>query len=84
MKLYILRSCPYCVHVLRYMDKWDLDIELVDVPGPHSARTELKEISGQTYVPTLVDGDRIIADDDDAIIEYLDEKTQTAVGAPVA
>jgi glutathione S-transferase len=34
-------------------------------------RQELKKVSGQTGIPTLIDGDVIITDDDDAIISYL-------------
>jgi glutathione S-transferase len=45
-----------------------------NVPRSKSDRTELLEVSGQTGVPTLVTEDgRIIADDDDAIIAYLEQ-----------
>jgi glutathione S-transferase len=47
----------------------------VNVPREKSRRTELQEVSGQTGVPTLVTEDgRVIADDDDAIIEYLENE----------
>jgi len=40
------------------------------VPVPHSKRREVLQVSGQTSVPVLVDGDTVI-DDDDRIIPYL-------------
>jgi len=54
------------------------DLELtyinINVPRSKADRKELMEVSGQTGVPTLVTDDgKIIADDDDAIIAYLEE-----------
>lgn len=79
MKLYISRTCPYCIRVTEFLKGRDIPVELVDVPRMHSQRTELQEVSGQTFVPTLVDGDTLIADDDDAIIQYLSEREGASV-----
>jgi len=40
---------------------------------PHAERDEVKQASGQTSIPVLVDGD-VVLDDDDDIIPYLDRK----------
>jgi len=46
----------------------------VNVPAAKEERKELLEISGQAGIPTLVTEDgQVIADDDDAIIAYLEE-----------
>ena len=79
MKLYVLRTCPYCVRVLRWLEGRNLPVQIVDVPPGHSARVELRAVSGQTFVPTLVDGDVVIADDDDAILDYLQRKERANV-----
>jgi glutathione S-transferase len=50
-----------------------LDYKTVNVPRDHAERTIVKEVSGQTGIPVMVDGD-VILDDDDDIIPYL-EKT---------
>jgi len=72
MTLYIKPTCPYCVHVMQTIDvKRVPNLTVVEVPQSHGDRVELKELTGQTYVPTLVDGETIIADDDDGIIAYL-------------
>ena len=51
-----------------------LDYKNVNVPTSHAARTIVRDVSGQTGIPTMVDGDVVIADDDDKIIAYLNEK----------
>ncbi len=79
MKLFVLRACPYCVRVLRWLEGRDLAVEVVDVPASHAQREELRRVSGQTYVPTLVDGDVVIADDDEGILRYLQEKERARV-----
>ena len=74
MKLFQVEWCPYCARVRSRMTELVLTYINVNVPRSKEDRTELREVSGQTGVPTLVDGDIIIADDDNAIIEYLDRK----------
>jgi glutathione S-transferase len=54
----------------------DLGITYINVNVSRSKpdRKELMEVSGQAGVPTLVTEDgTVIADDDDAIIAYLDK-----------
>lgn len=53
--LYELAGCPYCAKVTNKLDELDLEYESQAVPRAHSERTEVKEISGQTGVPVLVD-----------------------------
>ena len=42
-------------------------------------REELFRLSGQRGIPTLVDGDVIIPDDDEAIIRYLEKRQGQAI-----
>ncbi|HLI96406.1 MAG TPA: glutathione S-transferase N-terminal domain-containing protein [Candidatus Baltobacteraceae bacterium] len=72
--LYQAEWCPYCAKVREKLTDLLLDYKIVNEPRSHSDRTNVKKISGQTGIPVLVDGDTLIADDDDAIIAYL-EKT---------
>lgn len=74
MKLYQAEWCPYCARVRSKMTELGLTYINVNVPRNKADRKELMEISGQTGIPTLVDGDLIIADDDQAIIEHLEKK----------
>jgi glutathione S-transferase len=75
LKLYELSGCPYCEKVKRTLDELDLDYESVMVPRSHSDRTEVKEISGQTGVPVLVDPDNDVdgMPESDDIVAYLQE-----------
>jgi glutathione S-transferase len=72
--LYQAEWCPYCANVRSKLTELLLDYKNVNVPRSHSERTVVKEVSGQTGIPVMVDGDVIIADDDDAINEYLEKK----------
>ena len=76
LELYELPGCPYCAKVISKLDELDLEYVSHEVPRSHAARTEVKEISGQTGVPVLVDkahGVDGMAESDD-IVAYL-EKT---------
>jgi len=72
LKLYNAEWCWYCQRVRRKLDELGLDYECIEVPIRHSQRREVLEISGQTSVPVLVDGNTVL-DDDDVIIPYLEE-----------
>jgi glutaredoxin 3 len=72
LRLYSADWCWYCRRVVQKLDELGLEYEYVEVPVVHSQRTEVREISGQSSVPVLVDGGTVL-DDDDVIIPYLEE-----------
>lgn len=72
--LYNAEWCSYCARVRAALTDLLLDYHVVNVPRSHAERTVLKEVSGQTGIPTMVDGEVVIADDDDAIIAHLLKK----------
>jgi glutathione S-transferase len=71
--LYQAEWCGYCARVRAKLTDLLLDYKVVNVPPSHALRTVVREISGQTSIPVMVDGD-VVLDDDDDIIPYL-EKT---------
>ena len=73
MTLYQTDWCPYCARVRETLSDLNLQYEIVNVPDEHDERTELQKTFGTTGVPSLIDGDVKIADDDDAIIAYVEE-----------
>lgn len=74
LKLYQAEWCPYCARVRSKMTDLVLTYVNINVPRSKSDRMELMEASGQTGIPTLVTEDgQVIADDDDAIIAYLEK-----------
>ena len=75
LRLYELPGCPYCAKVKDKLAALDLDYESVEVPSSHAAREEVKEVSGQTGVPVLVDtehGVEGMAESAD-IVDYLEQ-----------
>ena len=70
MKLYNIDGCGYCAMVRNQLAETEIEYEKVDVPWAHPERKEVYEVSGQTTVPVLVDGDTILADEYE-IIDYL-------------
>ena len=75
LKLYELNGCPYCKKVTRKLDQLGLEYESIKVPSSHSKRDEVKEVSGQTGVPVLVDEENGVEGmpESDDIVEYLEE-----------
>jgi glutaredoxin 3 len=71
--LYQAEWCGYCARVRAKLTDMLLDYKVVNVPVSHAQRTVVREVSGQTSIPVMVDGD-VVLDDDDDIIPYL-EKT---------
>ena len=71
--LYQAEWCPYCARVRAKLTDLLLDYKNVNVPRSHAERQEVKEVSGQTGIPVMVDGDTTLDDDDD-IIPYLEKK----------
>lgn len=71
--LYQAEWCGYCARVRAKLSDMLLDYKVVNVPPSHAQRTVVREVSGQTSIPVMVDGD-VVLDDDDDIIPYL-EKT---------
>ena len=70
MKLYNIDDCGYCAMVRNQLAQMDIGYEKIDVPWSHHERKQVYEVSGQTTVPVLVDGDNILADEYE-IIDYL-------------
>ena len=70
MKLYNIDGCGYCAMVRDVMAQMGLEYEKIDVPWSQPERKEVYEVSGQTTVPVLVDGDTMLADEYE-IIDYL-------------
>ena len=62
-----------CGTVARRLNKLGLEYEQVRVAQRRVNRTEIQDLTGQTWVPVLVDGDEVIHDSH-RILEYLDAR----------
>jgi glutathione S-transferase len=54
------------------LEELGLEYEKIEVPSYPRSRKEVFDVSGQFYVPVLVDDD-LVLDDEEKILVYLDE-----------
>ena len=73
IRLFETNFCPFCDSVKETLEELKLDYKIVSVPSPHHLRTEVQELSGQSLVPVIVDGEDVI-NDSRRIIQYLKGK----------
>ena len=59
-----------CGRVARELNKAGVPYEQIRVPQRRSDRIEIEELTGQRYLPVLVDGEEVI-NDSHRIVEYL-------------
>ncbi len=63
LKLYVKRTCPWCVQAQEWLDTRGVPYELADVLADPAAYQSMINISGQRYTPTLViDDTHMLAD----------------------
>ncbi|HTX59436.1 MAG TPA: glutaredoxin domain-containing protein [Verrucomicrobiae bacterium] len=70
--LYQAEWCPYCARVRSKLTDLLISYRTVNVPQEHAHRTTVRELFGVTGIPSMTDGEVKIADDDDAIVAYLE------------
>lgn len=75
LELYQFEECPYCKRVRIQMTDLGLSYIIHNVPREREKRDELEKLTGQRFVPVLVDKENgvTIADDDERIVEYLQD-----------
>ncbi len=73
--LYELPGCPYCAKVIDKLNELGVEYDSIEVPRSHGERTEVKEVSGQTGVPVIVDEAHGVdgMNESDDIVAYLEE-----------
>ncbi|WP_425538391.1 glutaredoxin family protein [Microaceticoccus formicicus] len=70
LELYIKPTCPYCMKVVRFLEKNNLDIPLLNIDEDNKYRETLESVGGKVQVPCLfVDGKPMYESSD--IISYL-------------
>jgi glutaredoxin len=74
MKLYSREWCSWCIDAKEYLTERGYKFSIIDVGQDRDAYMEMKMLSDQTYVPTLVAGDEVLANfDTDQLEEFLHE-----------
>ena len=74
LTLYSRGMCSWCIDAKDYLTERGYDFTEIDVGRDREAYQEMTELSDQTYVPTLVAGDEVLANfDTDQLEEFLSE-----------
>ena len=73
MTLYYTDWCPECILVKQRLSSLGVSYEGICVPDSRAERTQVQEVSNQSYVPVLTDGDLVLTETSD-ILAHL-EKT---------
>jgi glutaredoxin 3 len=72
MKLYSREWCSWCIDAKDYLKERGYQFTEIDVGQDREAYQEMTELSDQTYVPTLVAGDEVLANfDTDRLEKFL-------------
>jgi len=64
VKLYTRSLCSWCLDAKDYLHQHEIPFEEIDVGQNPEAREEMKQLSGQQYVPTIVADGRVLANFD--------------------
>ena len=74
LKLYSREWCSWCMDAKDYLTERGYTFTEIDVGEDRDAFAEMKELSDQTYVPTFVVGDKVLANfDTDQLEKFLNE-----------
>jgi glutaredoxin 3 len=74
LKLYSREWCSWCIDAKDYLSERGYKFIEIDVGEDRQAYEEMKELSEQTYVPTFVAGDKVLANfDTDQLERFLRE-----------
>jgi len=72
LKLYSREWCSWCIDAKDYLSGRGYKFTEVDVGEDRQAYEEMKKLSEQTYVPTFVAGDKVLANfDTDQLKKFL-------------
>jgi glutaredoxin 3 len=74
IRLFSREWCSWCIDAKDYLTEHGYKFREIDVGQDRAAYEEMKELSDQTYVPTLVVGDEVLANfDTDQLEKFLRE-----------
>jgi glutaredoxin 3 len=75
IKLFSREWCSWCIDAKDYLTARGYQFTEIDVGEDRVAYQEMRELSDQTYVPTLVAGDEVLANfDTDQLEKFLRER----------
>jgi len=74
LKLYSREWCSWCIDAKDYLSEKGYHFQEIDVGRDRDAYEHMKKVSAQTYVPTFIAGDKVLANfDTDQLEKFLTE-----------
>ena len=74
LRLFSREWCSWCIDAKDYLTERGYTFTEIDVGEDRAAFQEMRQLSDQTYVPTLVAGDEVLANfDTDQLEKFLRE-----------
>ena len=74
LRLFSREWCSWCIEAKDYLTERGYRFTEIDVGEDRAAFQEMRQLSDQTYVPTLVAGDEVLANfDTDQLEKFLRE-----------
>ena len=72
LKLYSREWCSWCIDAKDYLNERGYSFTEINVGEDRQAYEEMKQLSAQSYVPTFVAGDKVLANfDTDQLERFL-------------
>ena len=78
VKLYSRKWCGWCVDAKNYLKAHGIPFEEIDVGRDAAADEEMRRLSGQSYVPTIVVDGHVLANFDTGQLEQFLAKLNAA------
>jgi glutaredoxin 3 len=79
IQLYQAEWCPYSHRVRAKLTELGVPHETINVAAEGRERTEVEELTGNTAIPVLVDGEKVVSDSSQ-IVSYLEAKYTSDTG----
>ena len=76
IRLYQAEWCPFSHRIRAKLTELGIDYEAVNVSASAEKRAELKEITGNSTIPVLAEGEKVFSDSSE-ILSYLREEYET-------
>jgi len=74
LTLYSRKWCSWCIDAKDYLEEKGYRFQEIDVGIDRKAYEDMKKLSAQTYVPTFVAGDKVLANfDTNQLEKFLSE-----------
>lgn len=77
IKLYQRETCPYCKPIRERLTELNISYININLPKVREERKQLIDITGNPYIPSLVDGETVITGKEESykdVLEYINRK----------